>query len=130
IAAIIAVAFANRQPAASRRIVRFSLPAPSLTFGRLSQPAISADGRMVAYADQSGATPGIRVRWIDRAELEVLPGTEDATDVTFAPNGRAIAYVSGRDASLSLRTISVDGRSATQLTAGAATTSGVAWGRD
>jgi len=74
-------------------VVRFSLPAPTVNVNRTTQPAISPDGRIIAYADRADANPGIRLRWIDRDTVEILPRTEGAADVTFSPDGRSLAYV-------------------------------------
>ena len=107
------------------RVVRFSLPGASTVVGSTTQPAVSPDGRAVAYADLGGATPGIRVRWLDRDTAEVVPGTEGARDVTFSPDSRTIAYVAR---SKDLHAIGVDGRAPTLLAEGAA--NGVSWAAD
>ena len=126
--ALAALASTFRRPEATPpRVVRFSLPAPSTTVGVIAQPAVSPDGRAVAFADDGGATPGIRVRWMDRATTDILPGTADARDLVFSPDGESIAYVTlGHE----LRAIGVDGRGATLLSQNASTYSGIAWGAD
>jgi serine/threonine-protein kinase len=127
ISATLAVSLAVRHPAPPARIVHFTLPAASSTVGQTTLPAVSPDGRAVAYADNSSAAHGIRVRWIDRDEPELLPGTETASDITFSPDGKTIAYVTSTS---ELCTIGVDGRSPVRLASGAARGSGVSSGRD
>jgi Tol biopolymer transport system component len=95
--------------------------------GRISKPAVSPDGRAVAYTDNVGGTEGIRIRWIDRAEPELLPGTASAGDVAFSPDGKSIAYVT---ATGELRTIGVDARSPAVLTSGAGSSDGLSWASD
>jgi hypothetical protein len=57
---------------------------------------VSADGRRivyVGYADEDGQQLWIRER--DAAHGRPLPGTEDAEQPFFSPDGEAVAYVSG-----------------------------------
>ncbi len=119
------MAYAIRRPQPPVRVVRFSLPGASTVVGSTTQPAVSPDGRAVAYADVGGATPGIRVRWLDRDTAEVLPGTEAAIRVTFSPDSRTIAYITR---SKELHTIGVDGRAPALLSGDAAV--GASWAAD
>ena len=117
-----------RGAAATTRIVRFSLPAPTFDVNRTSQPAISPDGRTIAYADPGDVNPGIRVRWIDRGAIEILTGTERAKDVAFSPDGSALVYVTA-DRPFAVHTVGLDGRTKARIGIGF-DSRGVAWGRD
>jgi serine/threonine-protein kinase len=124
--ALLSLAYALRRPEAPARVVRFSWPGASTVVGSTTQPAVSPDGRAVAYADVGGSTSRIRVRWMDRDTSELLPGTEGARDVTFSPDGKTIAYTT---LSKELHTIGVDGRAPALLTKDAATC-GPSWATD
>jgi serine/threonine-protein kinase len=54
--------------------------------------AISPDGRAVAFAARSGGEIQIHVRRLDTREDTVLPGTEDARDLFFSPDGDWVGY--------------------------------------
>ena len=128
IAAAVAVVAPWRPPAnVAETVVRFTLPAASTSVGRTTQPAVSPDGRAVAYADLAEKSGGIWIRWIDRDELELLPGTDGAGDVAFAPDGQSIAFVTTPG---EVRTVGVDGRGATTLAKGASSAGGLSWGAD
>jgi eukaryotic-like serine/threonine-protein kinase len=125
--AVGAVVYALPRPKPATRVVRFSIPGASSVVGSTTQPAVSPDGRAVAYSDQGGATAGIRVRWLDRDTSELLPGTDGAGDVTFSPDGKGIAYTILAN---ELHTIGVDGRSPQLLTKDAVGHCGLSWARD
>ncbi len=130
-AAAIVVAIASlvlymRRPSPSAPVVRFKLPAAAPAVGSTMQPAVSPDGRIVAYADL--AVPGgITVRWIDRDAPELIAGTERARDLAFSPDGQSLAFTTETN---ELRTIRVDGRSAATLAKNVDYTGGVSWGTD
>ena len=122
-----ALAFALRRREAPARVVRFSIPGASTVVGATAQPAVSPDGRAVAYSDAGGPAPGIRLRWLDRDTSELLPGTQDAMDVAFSPDGRSIAYATSAK---ELHTIGVDGRAPALLTKDATGKCGLSWAGD
>ena len=69
--------------------------------GRMA--ALSPDGRTLVFQG-AARTPGdtaagatlLYVRALDRIEPRVLPGTENATSLSFSRDGRELAFVSGR----------------------------------
>jgi hypothetical protein len=98
--AIASLVLYMRRPAPSAPVVRFKLPAAAPAVGSTTQPAVSPDGRVVAYADLAVAG-GITVRWIDRDAPELIAGTERARDIAFSPDGETLAWA-GRDRTIVL----------------------------
>jgi len=82
-----------RSPAAPA-LRKLDIAAEGLSVDEIHGPAISPDGRRVAYF--AGRT--IRVRDLDRAEARELPGTEGARDVFWSPDGAQVGFY--RDESL------------------------------
>jgi eukaryotic-like serine/threonine-protein kinase len=128
IAAASAVVVSWRRPAPVHRVVAFALPGASTLVGSTTQPAVSPDGRAVAYSIMGGTTPGIRLRWLDRDEAEVLPETATATDVVFSPDGRQLAFVDADDGQI--RITPVSGGQSTALKPRADRFGGISWGTD
>jgi Tol biopolymer transport system component len=73
---------------------KLDVAAEGLSVDEIHGPAISPDGRRVAYF--AGRT--IRVRDLDRAEARELPGTEGARDVFWSPDAAQVGFY--RDESL------------------------------
>ena len=74
-------------------------PAPQMRFdlsiaGILGGPAISPDGRTIAYVAQPG--DGKRMLWIRPIGADAgqqLPGTEEASGILWSPDSRKIAFI-------------------------------------
>ena len=60
---------------------------------------------------------------------ELLPGTGDVAYLAFTPDGRSLVYGVVANPYV-VRTISVDGRTSTQLSTASSTINGVGWGTD
>ena len=59
----------------------------------VSGPAISRDGQRVAFTATDGIEPPqLYVRNLDEAESRPIPGTEDADQPLFSPDGRSVAF--------------------------------------
>ncbi len=114
-------------PSVAAPVVRFTLPAMTKTVGQTTQPAVSPDGSIVAFADRSAGSPGVRLRYLDRDDTELIPGTQGASDLTFSPDGKMLAYVAE---DLTVHVVSLDGRSATQIAKDASATGGIDWSDD
>jgi serine/threonine-protein kinase len=98
-AAVLAVAAAGfvalwLRPAPLPQVTRFEIHAPPGSTLPLGTPAISPDGRTIAFTvnDPDGKTR-IHLRPIDRIETRALPGTEGAVHPFWAPDGRSLAFV-------------------------------------
>ena len=73
--------------------------------------AISPDGRRIAYVGIEGSETGLFVRDLDDPSATRLPGTDDARQPFFSPDGERIAFFAGTE----LRVISVSGGIATSV---------------
>ncbi|MFL5620753.1 MAG: protein kinase domain-containing protein [Gemmatimonadaceae bacterium] len=90
-------------------VVRFTIPAPqdvsSNSLG-LNTLAISRDGRTLVYIGQGdGRRPVLMIRALSDITPRPLPGTEEANNPIFSPDGRWVAFVRGNQ----LFKIAVDG---------------------
>ena len=116
--ALAALAFAGLwlRPAPLPEVVRFEIHAPPGSSLPLGTPAISPDGRTIAYTvtDPDGISR-IHLRPIDRVETRALPGTEGAAHPFWSRDGRSLAFVSFSD--LHLKRVDVDGGAPLDLTA-------------
>jgi serine/threonine-protein kinase len=82
------------RPAPLPQVTRFEIHAPPGSTLPLGTPAISPDGRTIAFTvnDPDGKTR-IHLRPIDRIETRALPGTEGAVHPFWSPDGRFLAFV-------------------------------------
>jgi serine/threonine protein kinase len=59
----------------------------------ISGPAISRDGRRVTFVSSDGVgRPQLYVRALDEGDSRLLPGTEEANNPFFSPDGQWIAF--------------------------------------
>ncbi len=77
-------------------VMRFEIYAPPGSTLAPGNPAVSPDGRTLAYTvvDPDGETQ-IHLRSIDRIESRALPGTEGTFHPFWSPDGRSLGYVAG-----------------------------------
>src|SRR5262245_44203877 len=75
------------------QVMRFEIHAPPGSTLPLGTPAISPDGRTIAFTvnDPDGKRR-IHLRRIDRIETRALPGTEGAIHPFWSPDGRSLAF--------------------------------------
>ena len=92
--AVASVAFAlwNRPMSAEKAEVRLTVPLPP---GQVitSYPAITSDGRTVAYVAQQGAEDAqLYLRDLNSFEVRAVAGSSGAKQPFFSPNGKWIAF--------------------------------------
>jgi Tol biopolymer transport system component len=102
---------------ASRTAYRFTIPQPG---GNSSVPAISPNGRFIAYATAGDVAANsiegvgiIQVRALDEAAPRLLAGTEGAREPFWSPDSRTLAFFTA-DA---LKRVSVSGGQVERLAA-------------
>jgi len=113
--------------AGAGEVVRFSIPVPpsgqtnSLGFSNLS---ISLDGRTLVYIGQAaGRRQQLMVRRLDEVDPRPLPGTEEASNPFFSPDGKWVGFVRGNQ----LFKVQVDGGSPQSLGTAPGTFNGASW---
>jgi serine/threonine-protein kinase len=100
------------------------------TFGG---PAVSADGTRIVYV---GSTPdggrALYLRLLDQLEPRPLPGTENAGDPFFSPDGESVAFFTGTPGSpnQTLKTVAVRGGAAVTIATMPGLSVGGSWGTD
>ena len=111
-------------PAPIRTIV--ALPSDTtLALGRGSAVALSPDGRTLVFTGRSNGKTQLYLRSLDRFESQPLPGTDEATNPFFSPDGRWVGFF----ADGKLKKVSVDG-GAPVTVSDALNPRGDAWGVD
>jgi Tol biopolymer transport system component len=91
-AASLAFALRNRPPATQKTAARFTIP---LSLGQeiTSYPAITRDGRTVAYVAQQGTDDAqLYLRDLNSFEARPVPGASGARQPFFSPDGKWVAY--------------------------------------
>src|SRR5438128_2116288 len=97
----------------------------SLANGGSTALALSPDGNTLALVSEKSGTRQLYIRRLGQLQATPLPGTEDATDAFFSPDGQWIAFF----ANLKLKKISVAGGGALTLSDANAVRGGT-WGDD
>src|SRR5438105_5268800 len=91
-AAIIAVRAITR-PQATSRVMHFAAPMitmqPTAVYG---VTAISPDGTRIVYSASSAGTRMLFQRMADQLEPKPIPGTEEAVQPFFSPDGKWLAF--------------------------------------
>jgi Tol biopolymer transport system component/predicted Ser/Thr protein kinase len=83
----------NEEPA---RVLRMSiLPPEKTTLPIAGVPALSPDGRKLAFAANSPGKTSLWVRDLDSMTARELPGTEGASLPFWSPDGRSIGFFAG-----------------------------------
>jgi len=88
------------------------------------EAALSPDGTRLVYAAIANGRVQLFLRSFDTFRAEPLPGTEDATQPFFAPDGARVGFFS----SGFLRWVAFDGSSPVDVTPVSGETAGAAWG--
>ena len=129
--------FSRTPPRSDRPLVRFNIDlGPGAVVGftqavwdRLGgTPAIlSPDGSRIAFVTRGAdSQQRLATRLLDQSNLNVLPGTENAVDPFFSPNGEWLGFFAeGR-----LKAVSVQGGAPRILGGGFSNDRGASWGED
>ena len=101
-AAVLAAAAATvgvlylRHAIEEQRLVTLSLLPPERgTFFAANPPAVSPDGRQIAFTVERDGRQSLWIRDLDTSTARELPGTEGARLPFWRPDGRAIAFLAG-----------------------------------
>jgi len=88
------LAWTYLRPVPVPEMTRFEIHAPPGTTLPLGTPAVSPDGRTIAFvAADKEQIRRIYVRTLDSVEARVLPGTDNAIHPFFSPDGRSLGFV-------------------------------------
>ncbi|MGH7634346.1 MAG: hypothetical protein ACRENC_11495, partial [Gemmatimonadaceae bacterium] len=127
IASAVFTVWARRPKLDAIGVVRFAIPVASsgrtnsLGYNVLS---VSPDGRTLAYAGEgNGGHLQLMIRSLDNVIARPLPGTEDASQPTFSPDGRWLAFIRGNQ----LYRMAVDGGAPQLLATAPGTFAGASW---
>ena len=130
VAGVLAGGAAWRFAAPASAPLSFVLPAPEgSAFGQVTmqpEPAVSPNGRSVAYLARSGSPLEIWVETLGRRDARPLPGTETASFPFWSPDSAFLGFSArGR-----LKKIDVSGRAAPQDLCQCSSAGGGTWSRD
>ncbi|MDP9195040.1 MAG: protein kinase [Acidobacteriota bacterium] len=116
------------RPAPSQAVVRMSIAlAPGQVLSGAGGPAISRDGRLIAYtAHDVTGIDRLYVRALDRFEPAIIPESDGAQQPFFSPDGSRIAFF----ARGKLRVASVGGGAPTPIADVSGQPIGGTWGED
>jgi len=99
--------------------------------GSSMSPAVSPDGRRVAFIHNKAGSPDLYVSDIDGGNLKQLTTTkEDESSPCWSPDGRRICFASRQTGKAALYTISADGGSMSRLSVSAASPTEPDWSPD
>jgi Tol biopolymer transport system component/DNA-binding winged helix-turn-helix (wHTH) protein len=109
-------------------VVRFDIRPPASTHfpSGWSRVAVSPDGRQIVFCAVSrpSLTWQIWLQSLDSSVARPLPGTEDAADVAWSPDGRALAF---RASNGTLKRYSLEERIAVDIAEAGRYAVGLAW---
>lgn len=119
--------FSDRSPAPPVDVQRFVISPPRREPPmELSTPAISDDGRRVAYIGTHENERRLYLRELDELDSRVIDGTEGAHSPSFSPDGTWVGFLSGDK----LRKVSVLGGAPVDLCDAWSGGPGAAWRND
>jgi eukaryotic-like serine/threonine-protein kinase len=124
--AVLSVLYA-RHPAGEEPLTMLSLlPPEGGVFPAAMPPALSPDGRQIAFVVEKDGRRSVWIRELDASTARELPGTEVASVPFWKPDGRFIAFIAGGK----LKRINQSGNAAALSLADADPLSGGSWSKD
>jgi Tol biopolymer transport system component len=119
--AFVAAAHFREKPPA---LVKFQISPPEKgVLDESGPPAVSPDGRRIAFLANVDGKREVWVRDLDSLNLRMLPGTQNATRIFWSPDGRQLAFLQSGN----LMKIDVAGGPATAVVTGSAESFYGAW---
>jgi len=91
-------------------------------------PAISPDGKLLAYITRQGNAFKLMLQELDGGAVRALSDTQDDESPSFAPNGRLLVYATRQQGRDVLMTTTLDGKIKTRLLTSGADMREPAWG--
>jgi eukaryotic-like serine/threonine-protein kinase len=127
IAAMVPVAIIRfREAVTADQSIRFVITAPENATVLGAPPAISPDGKRVAFVVTSGGKTQLWIRPLNSVIAQPLPGTDNADYPFWSPDSRSIAFADGSK----LKKIDISGGPAQTLCDIPAPMRGGAWNND
>ena len=116
------------RPTPPRRVSRYEVSMPGMNdAGEWSNSVISPDGSRLVYARASERGTRLFVRDADQLEVRELPGTENAINPFFSPDGERLGFMVG---SVAVKIMRFDGAPPITVADSAVGTPGATWSPD
>ena len=127
VAIVLAFSLSRRSGAAPKSLVSLSVDlGPDAVVGRDTTVVLSTDGtRMVFPVRTQGEMQALAIRFLNQASATLLPGTENAVNPFFSPDGEWVGFFGGGR----LKKVSIHGGAAVTLCDAPAGRGG-SWGDD
>ena len=129
VVAVVVAAWGWLRPRPEAPLIRYGLALPEgaqVSPANPQAPVVASDGSFLVYIGLVPGLPSAQQVWIkrrDRASATPISGTIGATDVAVSPDGRSIAFTTGRG----LKTVTLAGGAPVTLADSVNSGFGIAW---